>query len=322
MRLSERSPVVGPVRPPAVAGSFYPADPAALTDLVDRLARMATPSDEAVAVASTGLAGILVPHAGLVYSGRAAAMAWRLAAGAAGATGAVATRPTPAPATGVTPSRPTIVLLGTNHSAGWLDGVGVWDRGAWRTPTGDVAVDEDLATAIVELGPPFVVDREAHLAEHSLEVQLPFLVAMLPGTRIVPLAVGTGTGDLAVFAGRRLGALLAERRAAGSSVSLAISTDMAHYPPATIAAQVTTELAPLILDLEPVRLARREARLVAAELEGLVCGMCGIAPTVVGLAALRAMHARHGLRLVAETSADAGGPRGRTVGYLAAAFPA
>lgn len=307
MRLSERPAVSSPVRPPAVAGSFYPADRAELADLVGRLARMATPSDDALGAAATGLAGILVPHAGLVYSGRVAAMAWRLAASGA------ERRP-------LAPPR-TVVLLGTNHRAAWLDGIGVWDAGAWRIPSGDVPVDEDLAAAVIELGAPFVVDRQAHLDEHSIEVQLPFLVPLLGDARIVPLAVGTGTGDVAVFAGRRLGALLAARRDAGDAILLAISTDMAHYPPAAVAAQVTADLVPSILELEAERLARREAEVAEADLQGVVCGMCGIAPTVVGLAALRAMGVTHGLRLAAETSADAGGPRDRTVGYLGVAFP-
>jgi AmmeMemoRadiSam system protein B len=292
-----------PVRRPAVAGSFYPADPDDLAQLVDGLLAAARPPDDAAALAE-GLAGILVPHAGLAYSGPVAAVAWRLVAGSTMSAAAT-----------------TIVLLGTNHSAGWLDGVGVWDTGAWQTPLGDVEVDADLASEIVNLGHPFAVDRDAHRAEHSLEVQLPFVRAALPGARIVPLAVGTGRGELAVRAGEMLGDLMVKNRATGADVLLGISTDMAHYPPAATAARVTDELAPLILALDPTGLALREADVVRTGLHGVVCGMCGIEPTVVGLATLRAMGVRRGIRLAAATSADVGGPSERTVGYLAAAFP-
>ena len=106
-----------------------------------------------------------------------------------------------------------------------------------------------------------------------------------------------------------------------AQVCLAISTDMAHYPPATVGARVTEELAPIILALEPTRLAQREAEIADSGLPGLACGMCGIEPTVLGLAALRAMGVEQGIRLAVATSADVGGPSGRTVGYLAAAFP-
>lgn len=301
------------VRRPAVAGSFYPADPVELAELVDGLLESARPPDDAVAAVEAGLAGILVPHAGLVYSGHVAAVAWRLAAGAwrlaAGAALAASDAPT------------TLVMLGTNHRAGWLHGIGVWEAGTWRTPLGDMAVDEDLAAQIVALGPPFMVDRDAHRSEHSLEVQLPFVSRTLPGARIVPLAISAGGGELAVSAGARLGTLLAKRRAKGIRTSLAISTDMAHYPPATVGARVTEALAPIVLALEPTRLAQREAEIADSGLPGLACGMCGIEPTVLGLAALRAMGVEQGIRLAAATSADVGGPSGRTVGYLAAAFP-
>lgn len=295
---------VAPARRPAVAGSFYPADPDELAELVDRQLATARPSDDAVAAAEAGLAGILVPHAGLSYSGQVAAFAWRLAASGA----------MPSAAT-------TVVMLGTNHSAGWLHGVGVWDAGAWLTPLGGVDLDEGLAAEIIALGRPFAVDLDAHRSEHSLEVQLPFVRRALPGARIVPLAIGTGTGDLAIRAGKALGTLLAQRRSTGVSVILAISTDMAHYPSAAIAAKVTDDLAPLIVSLEPVQLARREAGIARSDLQGVVCGMCGIEPTVVGLAALRAMGVQRGVRLAAATSADAGGLPSRTVGYLSAAFP-
>lgn len=287
-------------RPPAVAGSFYPDDPDDLAELVDGLLAAAHPTRDALAATAAGLAGILVPHAGLVYSGLVAAVAWRLVASAA---------PT------------TLVLLGTNHRAGWLHGIGVWHAGPWQSPLGAIEVDEDFAAAIVALGPPFVIDRDAHRSEHSLEVQLPFVKRAMPGTRILPLAVSCGRGELALEAGARLGALLADRRGAGERICMVISTDMAHYPAAAVATRVTEELAPFILGLEPAELARHEADISHGAGPGMACGMCGIEPTVLGLAALRSMGVRRGIRLAAATSADVGGPSDRTVGYFAAAFP-
>jgi hypothetical protein len=291
-------------RPTAVAGMFYPGDAAGLAVMVEELvagAAAAFPTPAGLDPAR--VAGILVPHAGLVYSGMVAAAAWRLLAG----------RGEGLP--------PTIVLLGTNHGAAWLDGVGAWDRGPWRTPLGEVAVDHGLTDAVVALGPPFVSDPACHLGEHSLEVQLPFVTRLAPGSPIVALAVGAGTGRGAIAAGERLGHLLAERRAAGAPLLLAISTDMAHYPPATVAADVTGILEPSILRLAPETLATAEAELVRRR-SGVSCGMCGIEPAVLGLAALRAMGASPGLTLAAATSADAGGDPRRTVGYLAVGFEA
>ncbi len=294
----------GAVRMPSVAGSFYPAEPGFLAALVndllaraERLAPAADPVDGPVL-------GLLVPHAGLVYSGVVAAAAWRLLG--------LAPRDPP----------PTVVLLGTNHGAAWLDGVAAWENGAWRTPLGDLAIDADLAGAIVELGPPYSIDRAAHQGEHSIEVQLPLLQVAGPGARIVPLSVAAGTGEDAVAAGGRLGRVLAQRRASGEAVILAISSDMAHYPSDVACARVTADLLGPILRLDPAVLARAEDAAVRSGTPGLVCGMCGIQPTVLGLAALRALGATRGSRLAAATSADAGGSTHRTVGYLAVAFTA
>jgi AmmeMemoRadiSam system protein B len=287
-----------PARPPAVAGAFYPDDPAELGALVDELLVAAGTN-----AATSGRAipespiGILVPHAGLVYSGLVAAAGWRLTATTA----------------------PTIVLLGTNHRAAWLDGVGAWDGGPWWTPLGEAGPDADLTRAVLDLGPPFVADARCHVGEHSLEVQLPFVRRVLPAARIVALSVGAGTGTRAIEAGERLGQLLASRRATGEAVLLAISSDMAHYPAAGVAERVTARLIPAILGLDAGGLAAEEAA-VRWDERGVSCGMCGIEPAVLGLAALGAMGARLGMTVATATSADAGGDPRRTVGYLAAAF--
>ena len=317
-----------PTRPPAVAGSFYPANADELGALVDELLAESIRRHPTPASLEPGpVAGVLVPHAGLVYSGIVAAAGWRALLPAAGAPPPAAALPSAVVVPSAEPSPassepwPVIVLLGTNHGAAWLDGVGAWDGGPWRTPLGEVAPDRQLARTIVDLGPPFAADTRCHLGEHSLEVQLPFVARLAPGARIVALSIGTGTGRRGVEAGARLGAMLGARRAAGERILLAISTDMAHYPAAGVAERVTAVLLPHILGLDPESLADAEATLTRAE-PRVSCGMCGIAPAVLGLAALRAMGARPGIALAAATSADAGGDPRRTVGYLSVAFGA
>jgi AmmeMemoRadiSam system protein B len=300
------TPVGSPaVRPPAVAGSFYPATPERLAALVRRQLEEADPRFPGPPGLPSPV-GLLVPHAGLEFSGVVAAAAWRTIA-----------------RTAATDHRPlTIVILGTNHRAAWLDGIGIWDEGAWRTPLGDVAVDTDLAGAIEALGPPFVVDRDAHSGEHSIEVQLPFVQALEPAARLVALAVSTGIGDAAIEAGARLGALVAsrERTRTGARVILAISSDMAHYPAQPDAAAVTSAFLPALTAIDAALAASAEIDVRERGIPGLACGMCGIEPAVVGLAALRATGASAGTLLAAATSAEAGAPPDRTVGYLALRF--
>jgi hypothetical protein len=290
------------IRRPSVAGSFYPAPPVSLAALVHGLLAEAERLAAGTEPPGPTVLGVLVPHAGLAYSGVVAAAGWRL----------LGHDPGDLP--------PTVVILGTNHVAAGLAGVAVWEAGAWRTPLGDLAVDVELARAIVELGPPFTVDRGAHLGEHSIEVQLPLLAVVAPEASIVPLSVGLAPGSRAIATGERLGALLASRRDAGRPIVLAISSDMAHYPSSGASELVTQELLPAIVRLDPAALARMQRDVVERGIRGLVCGMCGIAPTVIGLAALRAFRARRGVKLAAATSFDAGGPADSTVGYLAVAF--
>jgi AmmeMemoRadiSam system protein B len=299
---------------PWVAGEFYPATADRVRKVVRELfAETRWLAGDAARLSPELPAGLLVPHAGLVYSGVVAAAGWaRLDARGAVAAGAA----------GGEARAPIVVILGTNHGAGWLQGVAASSAAAWRMPGGDVQVDEELVAAIIDLGPPFIVDDDAHEREHSIEVQLPLLREVAPGASIVPLAVSAGTGHPAIAAGRRLGELLASRRAAGTPIVLAISSDMAHYPPAEACEEVTEALWPTIRTLDAVGVASREIAVRSARIPGLVCGMCGIQPTVLGLAALRAMGATTGVRIAAATSADADGPRDRTVGYLAVAFDA
>ena len=287
----------GEPRRPAVAGSFYPADPKRLDSLVSELLEAAAGVKLADWTDPEAVRGLLVPHAGLVYSGAVAALGWVLAG---------SLRPK------------TIVLAGTDHQA-WAAGVGVWTGGPWQTPLGEVAIDAALAAEIVALGGPFAQDDVCHVKEHSLEVQLPLLARTCPEAMIVPLAVSPRLRDHA-GAGAALGRLLAEKRAHGERILVVASSDMAHYPPAAVCEATDAELLGPLLAMDPDGLRELEARIVREDRSGLVCGLCGIDPVRVVLTALTDMGAHRGILLRAATSADAGGDPRRTVGYAAAAF--
>jgi AmmeMemoRadiSam system protein B len=206
------------MRRPAVAGTFYPADPAALRDVIDGMTEGRKPPLEPLARA------ILVPHAGYIYSGRIAAQAF------------LASR---------LPER--IVILGPNHT-GEGQPIAIMAEGTWTTPLGDASIDTLLAAAILERCGAARADATAHRREHSLEVQVPFLQRLAPGFRFVPICVGTQDLPALLDLGRAVAEALNE---AGGDVLLVLSSDMSHYVPAAFAAQQDRMAIDRILAIDP-----------------------------------------------------------------------
>jgi AmmeMemoRadiSam system protein B len=287
-------------RPPRHAGSFYPADGDALRALVDRLLADAAGAQAEATVAQ--LRGVVVPHAGLEYSGPIAALGWQVVAAA----------------------RPDlVVLLGADH-LGRARGVAVASGGPWLCPAGAVGVDPVAAAGVVGLGPPFHADDAAHVEEHSLEVQLPFLALGCPGTPIVPMLVGglpsNGPQGL-VAAGERLAGLMASLWQAGRRPVLVATSDLAHYPREGLAKTVDRMMLAPVLAVDWAGLLAEERGVERARLPGLHCGMCGVEAVALALMTLGALGARRTRLLGHATSADAArGDAGRTVGYAAVAI--
>ncbi len=181
------------VRPPAVAGRFYPADPGELRDLVDWLLGGVRGPRRPVRPAA-----LVAPHAGYRYSGAVAATAYAQLPDAV----------------------PRVVLLGPAHL--WpLDGMAVPAVDALATPLGAVAVDDDARTAAVAL-PGVVVDDRPHEGEHSLEVQLPFLQRVLgPDLAVLPVLVGRTQPE-------SVSAVLTALLAVDGALAV-VSTDLSHH---------------------------------------------------------------------------------------------
>ncbi len=185
------------IRPPAVAGSFYPQLPAALRQQLLALL------GEAPAPDLPGLKVVLVPHAGYVYSGSTAA---RLYASLISQRQRIR----------------RVILLGPAHRVA-LEGMAVPQATHWASPLGISPVDRELALKLQSAGLA-VLDDAPHAAEHALEVQLPFLqTVLLPGTPILPVAVGrTGPAQVAALLDACWG---------GSETLIVLSTDLSHYLP-------------------------------------------------------------------------------------------
>lgn len=247
-----------PPRRPAVAGQFYEADGAALARQVescftDTRGPGALPPRQRSATRRVRAA--IVPHAGYVFSGPIAAHAYRLIA---------ADR-----------APDSVLILGVDHY-GASRGASLSQR-PWLTPLGPTPVDTDLVAALRK--PPLEVDEEAHLREHSIEVQLPFLEYVLPHPRFVPLEVGYGPFDFLEEV-----ANVVRTAVRGRDVLLIASTDFSHYVPPATADRLDHMAIHQILARDPRGLYDTVARNDIS--------MCGIAPTTVLLAALEGSTAR------------------------------
>lgn len=186
-------------RKPIVAGSFYPADRASLHDLIRDLEASAGPG----VTRGVNTRGIIVPHAGYVYSGKTAMMSYRNIDVRDG---------------------DRLILIGPNHES-FPAHTSVFPSGLWRTPLGAIRVDEEICSSIVSSGSDIVADPEAHGVEHSLEVQLPMLQYLFgENFRICPIIMGDQGRDQATKLARALLTLKED-------FLLVISSDFTHYEP-------------------------------------------------------------------------------------------
>jgi len=208
------------VRPPAVAGAFYPEQGLRLAQDVRAMLAEASADYSAEPVAEGVPKAIIVPHAGYIYSGSTAALAYaRLA-----------------------PARHTIrrvVLLGPAHRVP-VRGLALPGDDYLATPLGQVAVDQAAVAQLSRL-PQVVVSRAVHAQEHSLEVQLPFLQTVLDNFKLVPLVVGDASAQEV--------AEVLELLWGGPETLIAISSDLSHYLPYRTAQQIDRQTTQAILDL-------------------------------------------------------------------------
>jgi len=267
------------LRLPAVAGQFYPSNPSDLRALVLRYTRT-----EPVAKPRHARA-CLVPHAGYVYSGHVA--------------GAVFSRIE-------LPKK--VLLLGVRHRPTGA-AAAILSNGAWRTPLGDAAIDAELATALRAECALLREDEVAHSAEHSLEVQLPFLQVLAPGFAFVPVALGGVRFEDMVKVGEGVARVMA---AAGEDVLLVTSSDLNHYE-----------------DEATTREKDRKAieRMLALDARGLyeVCrdeqiSMCGLGPAVAMITAMNQLGVNGSDLVKYATSGEISGDYEAVVGYAGMIF--
>jgi AmmeMemoRadiSam system protein B/AmmeMemoRadiSam system protein A len=270
------------VRETVIAGSWYPGDPATLEAELDRYldAAQSTPlKGEVVAVIS--------PHAGYMYSGGVAGHAYAHLRGRA---------------------YDSVIVVAPSHRYGFR-GASVFGGDGYETPLGVVPVDRDIADAITDEGAGFAYEPRAHEAEHSLEIQVPFLQRTLGDFSIVPIVMG----DQGETRTRLLADRIAEvvrARSDDKRVLIVASTDLSHFHDYDRA----VELDSVVLD-----------RVNAFDPEGLLealsrgeCEACGGGPMATVMMAARELGAERSTVVKYANSGDVTGDRSQVVGYMAA----
>lgn len=275
------------VRHPAVAGSFYPAEPEELENLIkdSLLFHPLGPRGEALSFPS--LLGGMVPHAGYLYSGPCAAHFY----------------------SALERDTACVILLGVNHR-GRGSKAALSPARVWETPLGEVEVDQDLMELIKTQVSFLREDERAHNEEHSLEVQLPFLQRVLGGFSFLPVSLSHLSVDECRKLGEAVARIYEANRSAGKKTVLIASSDLSHY----LSPEETEKLDRMVLE-----------QVLALDPEGLLriveerqISMCGVFPTAVFLFAARALAAKRARLLKHCHSGDAM-PMRQVVGYASVA---
>ncbi len=265
------------IREPAVAGTFYPGTEAALRRSIRNSLSVEPPGHD--------LAGCVAPHAGYMYSGMVAGKLYahlRI------------------------PRR--VIVLGPSHT-GLGQPVAVAPHKAWRTPLGEVPIDQELAARLIQEFPEAEADAEAHWREHSIEVQLPFLQERRPDVRVLPVCLKHLGLDVSLQLGRALARVI---DSAHEPVGLIASSDMSHYEPDADAREHDRTAINAALTLDPTALYDTVHR------RGIT--MCGVIPATVMLEAVRHLGVTAGHLVAYATSGDTGGDRRAVVGYAGVCF--
>jgi AmmeMemoRadiSam system protein B len=272
------------IREPAVAGAFYPSNPNVLSDDITGYLKKA--EKEAI---EGNIIALISPHAGYSYSGQVAAYAYKLVEGM---------------------DFDDVVVIAPSHQ--WpFEGASIYHRGGFRTPLGVVPIDGDMCDEIMARDRRFQFIPEAHLKEHSLEVQLPFLQVALKGYRLVPIVLMGGANyEICQSLGKAIAESLRER-----NVLIVASSDLTHSYNYREVVEQDELLAGHIDQFDITGLVEdlREGR----------CQACGDGSVLSAMIAAKTLGGEKGKVLKLTNSGDVTGdrrPGNYTVGYLAGVF--
>lgn len=267
-------------RKPAVSGTFYAGTPRKLEDEIEWCYKHELGPGAVPQVNSEGprkIIALIVPHAGYIYSGPVASHAYKELAD-----------------DGIFH---TAVILGPNHT-GYGAAVSLWTGNSWETPLGKVRIDKELAQNLS--GGIIEADETAHIYEHSIEVQLPWLQHLYKDIKIVPITMLAQDIETARAVGKAISQV-------SNNIIIIASSDFTHYEPHSLAVDKDRSMIEAIVNLDEEQLYKQR--------EILNSTMCGYGPVASVIVAAKEMNAKRAILLKYATSGDTSGDFSRVVGY-------
>lgn len=260
------------LRKPVVAGQFYPQTAESLNKMLSKLVDLDSEKQDCK--------GIIMPHAGYIYSGYVA--------------GATISKVT---------VKQTAVILGTNHT-GLGEPFSIITSGNWMTPLGEVKIDAEIAEAVLKASSFLKEDPRTHLNEHSIEVEIPFLQYCKKEVKIVPIVISSAGIKEYQLLGDEISAGF---KKVGRAALFVASTDLTHYESKDDAAEKDRLVIDAILNLD-------EEKLFQVVEENNI-SMCGAAPVCVFLRLCKNLGAQKAGLVKYQTSGDISGDYSSVVGY-------
>ncbi len=270
------------VRKAVLAGSWYPGDPVALRKAINNYLRDVAPQTGEV---EGDVIALIAPHAGFMYSGRVAAFAYSCVADKL---------------------YDSLIVIAPSHRVPFR-GVSILRGGGYETPLGIVNIDQEMGAAITTQSDLVKHFPPAHLQEHAIEIQLPFIQVLLPDVPFVPLIMGDQSRETCFSLARAIA-----RCALGKRLLVVASSDLSHFHNSRSAAKMDGMIT---------------ERLAAMDHEGLLALLaqgrveaCGGGPMAATMEAAKIIGADRARLLCYADSGDVNGDKSKVVGYAAAVF--
>jgi AmmeMemoRadiSam system protein B len=269
------------IRPPMVAGMFYPQKKIALER------EIAVYLENAPELKlGRKIFGLIAPHAGYMYSAGVATKAYRQILGS---------------------DIDVVVIISPSHREYFTE-VSIYDGYGYSTPLGVLPVEKNLAHKLTDFSPQIILSEKGHrFEEHALEVQLPILQAVLENFKIIPIVMGEHSHDNIDTLARALAAVMADQK-----FILVASSDLSHFYNAKKASVLDNVVIDAIKKFDEEKLFQ--------DLQNGSCEMCGGGPVITVMKACRLLGADRSEVLVYRTSGDVTGDYNEVVGYVSALF--